>query len=190
MQYIVMVGERRFAIDIERDEQRRWQIQVNGTPIAVDSAMVSAGHLSLLAGMRVFETFVETLPLGEPGTGERGYRVLLGGMPYAATVADARRQALAGLARGGREHGEIAVKAPMPGLVANVLVTAGDTVERGQRIVVLEAMKMQNDLLAPRGGVIHAVQVAAGQAVTQGQPLLTIGDPAGAAPPAPEDDDI
>ncbi len=189
MQYIVTVGGTRFTIDIERGEQRQWRIQVNGTPVALESVTVSAGHLSLLAGTRAFEPFVEALAATEPGAEERGYRVLLRGAPFTATVVDARRQALAGMARGGREHGEIAVKAPMPGLVANVLVAAGDTVEHGQRVVVLEAMKMQNDLLAPRGGVVRAVQVTPGQAVTQGQPLVIIGDPAGSAPPEPDDDE-
>jgi biotin carboxyl carrier protein len=74
----------------------------------------------------------------------------------------------------------------MPGLVANVLVAVGDTVERGQTVVVLEAMKMENDLVAPRAGVIHAILVARGQAVIQDTRLVVIGD-AGGAPAADED---
>ncbi|HEV7128158.1 MAG TPA: biotin/lipoyl-containing protein, partial [Ktedonobacterales bacterium] len=118
--------------------------------------------------------------------GARAIEVTLDGRPYVVRLEDERTRALAGLAGAANESGEATVTAPMPGLVANVLVAVGDTVERGQTVVVLEAMKMENDLVAPRAGVIHAILVARGQAVIQDTRLVVIGD-AGGAPAVDED---
>jgi biotin carboxyl carrier protein len=64
----------------------------------------------------------------------------------------------------------------MPGLVSNILALEGQEVARGQAIVVLEAMKMENDLTTPRAGVVKRVSVAKGQTVNQGDTLAIIGD--------------
>ena len=75
-----------------------------------------------------------------------------------------------------RRHGAGPVVAPMPGLVVRVRVTQGQRVDAGAGLVVVEAMKMENELRAPRGGVVTAVYVAPGATVEKGQPLVTIGD--------------
>jgi pyruvate carboxylase subunit B len=62
----------------------------------------------------------------------------------------------------------------MPGRVVAIDVEEGTAVERGQRILVIEAMKMENDVKAPRDGIVRAVRVAAGDAVDAGQPLLEL----------------
>ncbi|HEX2350831.1 MAG TPA: acetyl-CoA carboxylase biotin carboxyl carrier protein subunit, partial [Ktedonobacterales bacterium] len=72
------------------------------------------------------------------------------------------------------------IRAPMPGLVSNVLAQEGQEVARGQAIIVLEAMKMENDLVTPRAGVVKRVGAAKGQTVNQGDMLAIIGDPDGA----------
>ncbi|MGH7731018.1 MAG: acetyl-CoA carboxylase biotin carboxyl carrier protein subunit, partial [Candidatus Eiseniibacteriota bacterium] len=73
------------------------------------------------------------------------------------------------------------VQAPMPGLVVRVEVAAGQRVETGAGLVVVEAMKMENELRAPRPGVVETVHVAAGQTVEKGAPLVTLGPlPSGA----------
>lgn len=66
------------------------------------------------------------------------------------------------------------VKAPIPGLIARVLVEQGQTVETGQPLLVLEAMKMENEVRAPRGGTVHAVKVKAGQTVTLGELMVEV----------------
>jgi biotin carboxyl carrier protein len=175
MRYSVSVDEKTYQIDIERDEAQGWRVSLNGTPIPVDRTEIAKGHYSLLLGDRSFEVFVRAVP-NDDGNDTQAFDVLLDGIPRTVSVVDARRHALAGLAQGRGESGDATLKAPMPGLVAGVLVGVGDAVEKGQRVVVLEAMKMQNDLLAPRAGVIRAIKTEAGQAVNQGQPLLTIGE--------------
>ena len=82
------------------------------------------------------------------------------------------------LERGGHETGGDDVKAPMPGLVQHVAVMTGDVVKAGDRMVVLEAMKMEHVLRAPRGGVVALVAVAAGDQVNAGLPLITLEDDA------------
>ncbi|HUS17898.1 MAG TPA: biotin/lipoyl-containing protein [Chloroflexia bacterium] len=70
--------------------------------------------------------------------------------------------------------GELTVKAPMPGLVRAVAVAVGDTVQQGQRLLLLEAMKMENDIQAPRAGTVKDVKVAQGDTVENGRPLVVL----------------
>jgi len=67
-----------------------------------------------------------------------------------------------------------AVPAPMPGAIVDIKVAVGDAVKQGQTLVVLEAMKMENDIVSPRDGVITKVEVAKGETVSAGAPLAWI----------------
>lgn len=100
----------------------------------------------------------------------------IGGVAFALDVrtaqAAARDAALA--ATGSASAGGGLVKAPMPGRVVRVLVSAGQTVERGTPLVIVEAMKMENELLATVAGVIKAVHVGEGVAVDAGQALVEL----------------
>ena len=71
-------------------------------------------------------------------------------------------------------EGELAITAPIPGLVVRILVKEGDTIEEGQPVVLLEAMKMENELRAVRGGVVKSVLAAAGQRVDQNAPWIVL----------------
>lgn len=88
-------------------------------------------------------------------------------------LVDARRKLAAAAAP--RTHaGPLAIKSPMPGKVVKVLVAPGDAVKAGQGVVVVEAMKMENELRAPRDGKVQAVSAREGQAVEAGQTLATL----------------
>ena len=91
-----------------------------------------------------------------------------------AEVTDARRAKIAVPARAGNDATPVTVRSPIPGRVIKLLVKAEDSVKAGQTIVVLEAMKMENELRAPRAGRISAVRCAEGTAVETGQDLVTI----------------
>ena len=188
MRYSVTVADKHYTLDVEQDEAHQWHVTLDGVPLIIDRAQINPGHFSMRISERSYEIFVRSLP-NDGASDAKGFEVLLDGLPQTVEVVDERRHALAGLAKGRGATGEVTLKAPMPGLVAQVLVTAGDTVERGQRVVVLEAMKMQNDLLSPRTGVVRAVRTTQGQAVNLGQPLVVIGDPDGQPPPEAEDDE-
>jgi len=98
--------------------------------------------------------------------------VAVNGFRFEIEVRDRRRWNRQ--SRGGAHAGAQDIKAPMPGKVVRVLVAAGDAVEAGQGIVVVEAMKMQNELKAPRAGTVMGLAAKAGATVTAGEVLATI----------------
>ncbi|HXZ06124.1 MAG TPA: biotin/lipoyl-containing protein, partial [Ktedonobacteraceae bacterium] len=106
-------------------------------------------------------------------TGYR-YEVLFAGQRFEIIVEDEREKALAGSLHGTHETGEAMVRAPMPGLVLGLPLDAGANVERGQTVVILEAMKMENDLAAPITGKVKEIRVSKGQTVNQGDVLVVL----------------
>ncbi len=97
--------------------------------------------------------------------------VAVNSMEWLRVVADPRARAKSGGATGSAAR---EVKAAMPGKVVRVLAQAGEAVEAGQGLLILEAMKMQNELKSPRAGVVAAVRVQEGNTVTSGQVLVTL----------------
>lgn len=97
------------------------------------------------------------------------------GVAAPVEVKTAQAAALA-RALGGRTAGPVTVKAPMPGRVVKVLVKPGDAVEAGQSLIILEAMKMENEVLSPGEGQVRTVSVSVGQAVETGHVLAEIDD--------------
>jgi biotin carboxyl carrier protein len=98
--------------------------------------------------------------------------VTVNGFRYEIEVRDPRRWSRK--ARGDAHAGAQNIKAPMPGKVVRVLVAVGDVVEAGQGVVVVEAMKMQNELKAPRAGTVICMAARIGATVTAGEVLATI----------------
>ncbi len=164
MKYITTVNGQEFEVEI-LDEHR---VAVNGEVYAVDIAAVSGRPLySLLANNHSFEGYV----YAEEGL----WQVLMGGTLYEALVEDEqlRRLRLAG-GGGGKERGPFLLKAPMPGLVVAVPVTKGQEVKKGDVLVVLESMKMQNELKSGKDGKVEKVKVEVGQTVDQGQVMISV----------------
>jgi biotin carboxyl carrier protein len=202
MRYTATLGERTATIEVAENGHAR-PVNFDGTTLAVDWQAVGgallrqlpgapAGHYSLLVGQRSYEVYVRTASQDDSsGATAITLEVSLDGRPYRVRLEDERTRALAGLAGAAHERGDVAVEAPMPGLVANVMVAVGDAVERGQTVIVLEAMKMENDLTSPRSGIVRALHVSKGQPVSQYDKLFVIGDPgAPAIPAADSEDDI
>jgi biotin carboxyl carrier protein len=92
----------------------------------------------------------------------------------AADVSDARRASIVAPARTAAGGAPITVRSPIPGRLIKLLVKVGDAVAAGQTMVVLEAMKMENDIQAPRAGRVKAVQVKAGETVDSGRALVVL----------------
>lgn len=190
MRYVATIGGRKHIIEVEENGHVR-RVVVDGRELTVDWRLVGtpggaapaedsgrAAHYSLLIGGQSYEAFARPVPAEE--SSERAIEVHINGYPYVVEVRDERTEALAQLSGGAHGAGDAAIRAPMPGLVVNVLAGLGTEVQRGQTVVVLEAMKMENDLQAPRAGVVKEVRAAKGQTVGQGEVLAVIGDPAGA----------
>lgn len=108
---------------------------------------------------------------------EGAWRILLDGERYEVYVEDERTKRLKGLDRASPQLvGDVQVKAPMPGLVVKVLVEEKQHVEANQPLMILEAMKMENELRAPRAGIIKEIRIAPQQAVELQQVLLILGE--------------
>jgi len=101
-----------------------------------------------------------------------GQEIEIDGVRLQVEVDDPRKWNPAGSAR--KPESREAIKAPMPGKVVRLLVAVGDEVQAGQGLVVLEAMKMQNEMKAPRAGRVASVAVKEHEAVNAGSVLLTI----------------
>jgi biotin carboxyl carrier protein len=164
MKYITTVNGVRFEVEIGRDGT----LMVNGERREVDFLPFGDSSLySIIMDNTSHDLLVEER--------DGKYEVLMQGRLFTVDVADERAQLLATRRAGAQvESGEISVKAPMPGLVVAVPVTEGQEVKAGQTIIVLESMKMQNELKTPRDGVVQRISVAAGQSVEQNKVLITI----------------
>ena len=115
-----------------------------------------------------------TVPVVVEGAGT-DWTVTLGGRRIAVTVRSWRERILAEAETSSRGPvGALAVKATLPGLVVAVRVAPGDEVEEGDSLVTIEAMKMQNEVRAPRAARVTEVAVVAGQVVASGAALLTL----------------
>jgi biotin carboxyl carrier protein len=102
-----------------------------------------------------------------------GLVVVIDGYRFEVEVRDPRRLSRRTGSRGG--EGVQTIAAPMPGKVVRVLVQAGDAVEAGQGLLVVEAMKMQNEMKAARAGTVMSLSAKEGSTVAAGEVLATIG---------------
>lgn len=164
MKYVTTVGDTSFALAINRNGE----LVVNDSQHSLDfRAIDEAGLYSIIVDNESYEVLIEE------SDGE--YRVLIDGVLYQARVVDERASRLAAAAGAfAPSSGELLIKSPMPGLIVQVPVKEGDAVKKGQVVVILESMKMENELKAPRDGTVASVKVAQRQAVEQGQALLAI----------------
>jgi biotin carboxyl carrier protein len=138
-----------------------------GEPFEADVTEIEPGVFSLLIGGQSYTLRVS--PNGEASE----YRVALCGAEYAVAVRDPRKLALGGRAKQTLE-GKQNVNSSMPGKVVRLLVAEGDAVERGQGLIVVEAMKMQNEIKCPKTGRVEKILVREGQPVNTGEILLTV----------------
>jgi biotin carboxyl carrier protein len=133
---------------------------------AADVTLPGPGLYSILLDGRSYDVQIERTP--------RHLVAVLDGHRFEIEVHDPRRWS----GRSANQRGDAVqtVSAPMPGRVVRVLVAPGDAVESGQGVLVVEAMKMQNEMKATRGGRVITVTVKEGATVTAGEVLATIGE--------------
>ena len=141
-----------------------YECRIDGRLIEADIVEISKGIYSILIGGRSLEVHVEAHG--------QILQITSSGREFIASVNDPRRYRKGGgaiLAEGRQQ-----VTAPMPGKVIRVLVKAGDKVAAGQGIVVVEAMKMQNEVKSPKAGTIEKLLVKEGQPVNAGDALAVV----------------
>ena len=161
------ISESQFDVDV-RQQGARIIATVAGHSYDLELTRASNQDFLIINEGRVFDCRVD----GQPTSGAR-VNVTIGPHRYDVTLVDPKRLRSA-LGPGVHGEGAARIVAPMPGKVVRVLVEAGQQVEPGQGIVVVEAMKMQNEMKAPKAGAVVSVNVEVGATVNGGDLLAVI----------------
>ncbi len=163
MKYITTIDNKEYTLEIIDDKH----VNINGKILEVDFESVSGQPVySLIIDGKSHEGYVYP--------DEENWQVLLRGRLYQVTVEDERERRLRAAGSTVIDDGEFHLKAPMPGLIVAIPVAEGDIVQKGQVLLILESMKMQNELKSPKDGTIHRIRIKAGETVEQKQALLTV----------------
>ena len=170
MLYDVSIDGKHYRLEIER-AQGRWSCRLDGHEVAVDAVLARPDVLSLRIGNQAYEIKSEH-GVDRDGDKNNDLRVWVGNARFACEVRDPR--ALRSGARAVDDHGPQKLTAPMAGKVVRVLVREGDAVEAGAGVLVVEAMKMQNEIKSPKKGTIQKVLAAEGVAVNAGDVLAIV----------------
>ena len=165
MKYEIRISGKSRTVELNRDGAR-WQIQLDGATTDADAIEIAPGIFSILLNGESHEIRVAPNPDGS-------LTIQDGPHEFKAEVSDPR-------AWRGRKHGAVEAEgrqrivAPMPGKVIRLLVKAGDKVEAGQGLLVVEAMKMQNEVKSPKTGTVEKLLAKESQPVNAGDILAWI----------------
>lgn len=162
MKYTTIVNNQQFEIEIHRDGS----VTVNGEKHTVDWLELGSSLYSIIADHQSLELAIDE--------NQGKYEILLGGRLYEAQVLDQRAMLMLGR-KGGLKLNSGEVHSPMPGLIVEVLVEEGNEVTEGETVVILESMKMQNELKAPRTGTVQSIHCQTGDSVDKNALLVIIG---------------
>ena len=158
-------GLKKGTVELEA-EGAGYRVLLDGQSVAADARLISQGTVSVILDGRSFVVHVTPTLDGK-------IKLQIGPHEYTAEVQDPR-------AWRGRRHGTLEAEgrqqivAPMPGKVIRVLVDVGDEVEAGQGLLVVEAMKMQNEIRSPKKGKVERLQAKEGQNVNAGEVLCVV----------------
>ncbi len=166
MKYVVDVNGERVTVEVPGGDE----VRVGDRVLEARLADVEGTPVSLLTvGERVYRV------LARRGAARGEYTLSIDGRAYAVEALDERTRAIRDLsAASAAAAGPSPLVAPMPGLVVRVQVAVGDQVAPGQGLVVMEAMKMENELRASSAGTVRAVHATPGAAVDKGAVLVEL----------------
>jgi biotin carboxyl carrier protein len=165
MKFDVHISGKTRVVELVRDAGL-WRISLDGQPVDADATEISPNIFSILIGGESHEIRVAPSPGG-------ALILQTGHHEFTAEVVDPR-------AWRGRRHGPVEAEgrqqilAPMPGKVIRLLVQPGDKVEAGQGLLVVEAMKMQNEIRSPKSGTVERLLAKEGQPVNAGDVLCVV----------------
>ena len=163
MIYDITINGRNYRLELDRAENR-WACRLDGRTLDVDVVMVRPDVLSLRIGDRAFEVQYDRI------AGE--IQISVGSERYVAEIRDPR--SLRGRTRAADDHGPKKLTAPMPGKVVRILAHQGSEIEAGAGLLVVEAMKMQNEVKSPKKGKVQKILVTEGTAVNAGDVLAIV----------------
>jgi len=164
MKYVTIINNEQYEVEIDKDGN----VMLNGEERDVDFLSLGPSLYSVITNNNSLQVVIDE----EQGN----YTVLMGGRLYEGQVLDERALLMAQrkgiLGAGGGE-----INSPMPGLIVSVPISEGQTVVQGQTVVILESMKMQNELKAPAEGMVTKIHVKDGQTVDKNALLVEIEPP-------------
>jgi biotin carboxyl carrier protein len=166
MTFVATLGDRKYTVDIEEVGKSLYRVAVDGNEFMVDGKKTGRTNYSLIVDNRSFE--IEVDHKGDE------YRVLVDGRNYRVGLLDERRVRTSDGSEAAGVSGRQAVSVPMPGKVIAVLVAEGDVVEKDQGLVIVEAMKMENEVRSPIGGEIKQIKVKQGDTIEGGAVLVIV----------------
>ena len=162
MAYIIKIDNKEFKVDLKQ-EGKSFKVYVGGKPRVVTVVSDKGPRLTLIIDDKPFDVILEA-----------DDHIVVGNESYNVEIFDEQVGRLMKASAGKSEKRELAVKTAMPGLIIEVAVKEGDKVTRGQGLLIIEAMKMQNEIQTPRDGVVKTIQVKKGQTVNTGDTLIVI----------------
>lgn len=163
MKYDVKIGGKNYQLELGR-EASRWSCRLDGREVDVDAIPARPGVLSLRVGHEIYEVKCERKA--------DHVQVWVRGECYAAEVRDPR--SLQARTRAADDHGPRKLTAPMSGKIVRVLTREGSEVDAGAGVVVVEAMKMQNEIKSPKKGTVQRILANEGTAVNAGDVLAIV----------------
>jgi biotin carboxyl carrier protein len=163
MTYDIAIDGKSHRLELIRADGR-WSCRLDGHDVEVDAVLARPDVLSLRIGNQAYEVKCERV------AGDM--HLWVGSERFAAEVRDPR--SLRGRVRVMDDHGPKKLTAPMPGKIVRVLASEGAAVEAGAGVLVVEAMKMQNELKSPKKGTIQKILVSEGTAVNAGDVLAIV----------------
>jgi len=166
MAFIAKLGERSYTVEIEETGKSVYRVSVDGNEFLVDGKKTGRTNFSLIVDNRSFEIEVDNT--------EDEYRVLVDGRNYRIHLVDERRVRVGAAQSGQQLQGRQMVSVPMPGKIIAVLAAVGDAVEKGQGLVIVEAMKMENEVRSPISGEVKEIKVKPGDTVEGGALLVIV----------------
>jgi biotin carboxyl carrier protein len=164
MIYEVTIAETIFKVELARTAAG-WRCTLDGRELPLDAISTQPGVLSILVAGKSYEVKQQNIASES--------QIVVGQQRFSAAVRDPRSLRSRSRAAAGTE-GIKKITAPMPGKVVRILAPAGTEVEPGQGVLVIEAMKMQNELKSPKKGVVKRIHSAEGAAVEAGQVLAEV----------------
>jgi len=169
--FIAKFGDTEEEIKVALGPDGRYQVEIDGVVHHVDAHRFAGGTWSLVIDNQSYDVELE---VGGKHETEGHYNTLVRGAIVRLQVVDERRARMGVVSKKFKVEGPQTINSPMPGKVVKILVAVGQTVEENQPLILVEAMKMENELRAPKAGNVSRIFVTAGQAVDAQAALLTV----------------
>jgi len=171
MRYLARVGKDEFKLEVIRRGDGRYRVLLNGEERQVETHG-TGGAVSLSVDGQLWDASFNREGNSTGRNGDRSYGVTIDGRHYPVQILDPLRQAAA--SSGPRQSGRAEIRSTMPGRITTVLVVEGQSISAGQGLVVVEAMKMENEITSPKDGTVGTISVSSGDAVEAGALLATV----------------